>query len=100
MCARHPSAAVSRARGAWGDGTAPHYRRGGLPLRDAAAARWRRNQGSMTPRTLTIAVVQMAMTHRVEQNIERAIAFVRQAAARGARLVLLPELFENVYWCQ
>ena len=25
---------------------------------------------------------------------------MREAAARGARLVLLPELFENLYWCQ
>src|SRR5687768_3618465 len=54
----------------------------------------------MTTRTLSIAVVQMTMTDRLEHNIERAIAFVRQAAARGARLVLLPELFENLYWCQ
>ena len=54
----------------------------------------------MTSRTLTIAVIQMTMTDGVERNVAHAIGFVRDAAARGARLVLLPELFENLYWCQ
>jgi N-carbamoylputrescine amidase len=42
----------------------------------------------------------MTMSGDTEQNVARAIAFVREAAARGARLVLLPELFESLYWCQ
>jgi N-carbamoylputrescine amidase len=54
----------------------------------------------MTARTATIAVVQMAMTADTARNVDRAIAFVKDAAARGAGLVLLPELFENLYWCQ
>jgi len=54
----------------------------------------------MTTRTLIVAVVQMAMTDAVAANVEHAIALVREAAVRGARLVLLPELFENLYWCQ
>ena len=54
----------------------------------------------MTARTATIAVVQMAMTADTARNVARAIAFVKDAAARGAGLVLLPELFENLYWCQ
>ena len=47
----------------------------------------------MTARTATIAVVQMAMTADTERNVDRAIAFVKDAAGRGAGLVLLPELF-------
>jgi N-carbamoylputrescine amidase len=54
----------------------------------------------MTARTVTIGVVQMAMTADTAQNVDRAIGFVKDAAARGAGLVLLPELFENLYWCQ
>ena len=54
----------------------------------------------MTTRTPIVAVVQMAMTDAVAANVEHAIALVREAAVRGARLVLLPELFENLYWCQ
>jgi N-carbamoylputrescine amidase len=49
---------------------------------------------------LRVAVVQMAMTDRVDDNVERAIAWVREGARRGARLVLLPELFEGLYWPQ
>jgi N-carbamoylputrescine amidase len=47
-----------------------------------------------------MAAVQMSMTDSVARNVEHAIALVRDAATRGARLVLLPELFENLYWCQ
>ena len=47
-----------------------------------------------------LAVVQMSMTSNTDQNVEKAISFVRDAVARGANLVLLPELFENLYWCQ
>jgi N-carbamoylputrescine amidase len=54
----------------------------------------------MNGRKATVAVVQMAMSESTAENVERAIGFVRDGAARGADLVLLPELFENLYWCQ
>jgi N-carbamoylputrescine amidase len=54
----------------------------------------------MTTQPLTLAVVQMSMTDSVGRNVEHAVELVREAAGRGARLVLLPELFENLYWCQ
>lgn len=54
----------------------------------------------MTTRIVTLAVVQMAMSADTGRNVDRAIAYVRDAAGRGATLVLLPELFENLYWCQ
>lgn len=54
----------------------------------------------MSDRTVTIAVVQMSMTADTDSNVERAIDAVREGARRGATLVLLPELFENLYWCQ
>jgi len=54
----------------------------------------------MTRSGSSLAVVQMAMTDQIEANVSKAMEFVRQAAANGATIVLLPELFENLYWCQ
>ncbi|MBQ1680604.1 MULTISPECIES: N-carbamoylputrescine amidase [Agathobacter] len=51
-------------------------------------------------RNVTIAAVQMRCTSVVEENIAHAEALVRQAAAEGAQIVLLPELFERQYFCQ
>lgn len=48
---------------------------------------------------LTLAVTQMACTWDQAANIDRAESLVRQAAAQGARLVLLQELFEAPYFC-
>jgi N-carbamoylputrescine amidase len=49
---------------------------------------------------LVVAAVQMAMTDDVATNVERAEALVRDAAAQGANVVLLPELFEGHYFCK
>lgn len=50
--------------------------------------------------TLRLAVVQMAMADDLETNVRVAYARVREAAAAGAGLVLLPELFEGPYFPQ
>ena len=47
-----------------------------------------------------IALVQMAMSERAEENIERAQAGIAQAARAGARVVCLPELYHARYFCQ
>lgn len=47
-----------------------------------------------------LAIVQMSMTNRLQPNLEKGVAFIKQAAAQGAQIVLLPELFENLYFCQ
>ena len=49
---------------------------------------------------MKLAVVQMSMTADRDQNVDKATRMVRQAAALGANIVLLPELFENLYFCQ
>jgi N-carbamoylputrescine amidase len=53
-----------------------------------------------TPDTLDLAVIQMHVTDQLEDNVARAEAHVRGAAKAGARVILLPELFENLYFCQ
>ncbi len=49
---------------------------------------------------VTVAALQMRCTAEPEENIARAEVLVREAAAKGARIALLPELFERPYFCQ
>ena len=49
---------------------------------------------------ITVAAIQMKMSANPAENLKRAEALVREAAAQGAQIVLLPELFERPYFCQ
>ncbi|MDE5591123.1 MAG: N-carbamoylputrescine amidase [Acetatifactor sp.] len=51
-------------------------------------------------KNVTVAAVQMYCSRSVEENIKAADHAVRKAAASGAQIVLLPELFETWYFCQ
>ena len=51
-------------------------------------------------RNVRCAAVQMCCSRNVAENIEKAEVLVRQAAAEGAQVILLPELFERQYFCQ
>lgn len=51
-------------------------------------------------RTVTVAAIQMQCGKKREDNISRAESMVRQAAEKGAQIILLPELFETPYFCQ
>lgn len=51
-------------------------------------------------RKVTVAAIQMQCSKVVEENIKKADQMVRQAAAQGANIILLPELFERPYFCQ
>lgn len=51
-------------------------------------------------RKVKVAAVQMRCTKKPEENISRGEELVRKAAAAGAQIVLLPELFERQYFCQ
>ena len=51
-------------------------------------------------RMVTTAAVQMRCSDRIEENIAHAEELVREAASRGAQIILLPELFERQYFCQ
>ncbi len=50
--------------------------------------------------TVTVAATQMACSWDRDANIACAEKLVRQAAARGAQIILLQELFETPYFCQ
>jgi N-carbamoylputrescine amidase len=50
-------------------------------------------------RPVTVAAIQMSCDWNVAGNIAKAEKRVREAAARGAQIILLPELFEAPYFC-
>lgn len=51
-------------------------------------------------RQVTAAVVQMSCSSNLSDNLGKAEQMVRKAAAEGAQIILLPELFETLYFCQ
>jgi N-carbamoylputrescine amidase len=51
-------------------------------------------------RKLVVAATQMSCSQEVETNIARAEKLVRKAAAQGAQVILLQELFASLYFCQ
>lgn len=51
-------------------------------------------------RNVLVAAVQMRCMKERQFNIVHAEKFVREAAAKGAQIILLPELFETWYFCQ
>ena len=51
-------------------------------------------------RKITVAATQMACGTDAAANIARAEKLVREAAAKGAQIILIQELFESPYFCQ
>ena len=52
------------------------------------------------PARFRIGLVQMRMGSEPAANLDAAVAGIREAAARGAQIVCLPELFRTRYFCQ
>ncbi len=51
-------------------------------------------------RKVIVAALQMSCTDQIDDNIEKAERLVRQAAAQGAQIIQIQELFETLYFCQ
>lgn len=51
-------------------------------------------------REVKVAATQMSCSTNIDENISKAETLVRQAAADGAQIILLQELFETPYFCQ
>ena len=49
---------------------------------------------------ITVAALQLAFTDDRSQNIANVAELVREAAGKGAQVVLPPELFESPYFCR
>ncbi len=50
-------------------------------------------------RLLTVAAIQAAFGEDMDANIARVARHVREAARRGAQVILAPELFQGPYFC-
>jgi N-carbamoylputrescine amidase len=51
-------------------------------------------------REFKVGLVQMSAGPRPEENLDRAVSLLQQAADRGAAVICLPELFRSQYFCQ
>ena len=51
-------------------------------------------------REVKVAAIQMSMSEDKPSNVSRAEKLVREAAKSGAQIILLPELFEGLYFCK
>ena len=49
---------------------------------------------------ITVAALQLAFGPQIDTNIANVTRLVREAAGRGAQVVLPPELFEGEYFCR
>mgnify|MGYP002629879826 FL=1 len=47
-----------------------------------------------------VSAIQMSMSEEKSSNIQKAELLVREAASNGANIILLPELFEGLYFCK
>jgi N-carbamoylputrescine amidase len=48
---------------------------------------------------IKIGLVQMSCTNDPQQNFDKAILKIREAAAKGAQIICLQELFRSLYFC-
>ena len=49
---------------------------------------------------ITVAALQLAFSNDIDANIANVAAMVRDAAGKGAQVILPPELFEGEYFCR
>jgi len=50
--------------------------------------------------TMHVAALQLALSDDIDANIAKVSAAIREAAARGAKIILPSELFEGHYFCK
>jgi N-carbamoylputrescine amidase len=55
---------------------------------------------SATTRSVTIGLIQETASDDLAANLARAVARVRDAAAQGAQIICLQELFNAPYFCK
>src|ERR1700754_3794573 len=58
------------------------------------------NQAETKSAMVSVALVQMNCSANKAKNVEKALARIAEAAAAGAQIVCLQELFHGLYPCQ
>ncbi|MGK2236610.1 MAG: N-carbamoylputrescine amidase [Pseudomonadota bacterium] len=53
-----------------------------------------------SPAKLTVALMQQSNTDNAQDNMAKSISAIREAAQKGAKLVVLQELHRSLYFCQ
>ncbi|MEQ8824089.1 MAG: N-carbamoylputrescine amidase [Filomicrobium sp.] len=53
----------------------------------------------MTSRSITVAALQTSYGHDLQENIEKTERLIRDAAQKGAQVILPSELFQGIYFC-
>jgi len=53
----------------------------------------------VSARTITLGALQAAFDEDLDANIARVAGLIREAASRGAQVILAPELFQGPYFC-
>lgn len=53
-----------------------------------------------SPAKLTVALVQQSNNDNADENMAKSIKAIREAAQKGAQLVILQELHRSLYFCQ
>ncbi|MFP3423470.1 carbon-nitrogen hydrolase [Pseudoalteromonas sp. SIMBA_162] len=53
-----------------------------------------------SPAKLTVALVQQSNNNNADENMAKSIKAIREAAQKGAQLVVLQELHRSLYFCQ
>ena len=54
---------------------------------------------SLATRTISVAAIQTSYGEDLQANIDKTIGFVREAAGKGAQVILPSELFQGPYFC-
>ncbi len=53
----------------------------------------------MQSKLVKVGLVQMSCTKEPKENLQKAISKIREAAAKGAQIICLQELFTSLYFC-
>ncbi len=53
----------------------------------------------MSSRKVKVGLIQLSCSDNTKQNFEQAVEKIREAAASGAQIICLPELFGSLYFC-
>ncbi len=48
----------------------------------------------------SVGLVQMALSKNQNENLDKAVSKIEEAAKMGAEVICLPELFRSQYFCQ
>jgi len=51
-------------------------------------------------RVINLGLIQMSCTNDVQENFEKTLDYIEQAAAKGAQIICTQELFKTLYFCQ